>query len=284
MNDAVILEQEVRDRREVRSSDGVTLSYRVIGAGSPVLCIQGVGVIGDGWEPQLAPLSHRFRVLTFDNRGIGRSARSPSGLSIDAMASDVWTIADAAAVERCHLVGHSMGGLIALRAALVSPARVKSLSLLCTFADGAAATRLSLRMAVLGIGTRVGTRGMRRRAMQRMLFPAAFLKDVDRAALAVRLQELFGRDLADTPPIVTEQLRSMSACNVTEALSKLAGIPALVVSGRHDPIAPPALGRAIAEGIPGARYVEFDEASHALPVQCADRVNALILEHLDAAD
>ena len=117
-----------------------------------------------------------------------------------------------------------------------------------------------------------------------MLFPAAFLKDVDRAALAVRLQQLFGRDLADTPPIVTEQLRSMSACDVTAALAELAGIPTLVVSGRHDPIAPPSLGRAIGDGIPGARYVEFEDASHALPVQCADRVNALILEHLDAAD
>jgi aminoacrylate hydrolase len=159
-----------------------------------------------------------------------------------------------------------------------------ALSLLCTFADGAAPTRLSFRMAVLGIGTRVGTCAMRRRAMQHLLFPAAFLKDVDRAVLDVRLQQLFGRDLADTPPIVTEQLRSMSACNVTAALFELAGIPALVVSGRHDPIAPPALGRAIADGISGARYVEFDEAGHALPVQCADRVNALLLEHLDAAD
>ena len=171
MDDAVILEQDVRNRREIRSSDGVTMSYRVIGAGSPVLCIQGVGVIGDGWEPQVAALSKRYRVLTFDNRGIGRSERSPSGLSIDAMASDVWTIAECTAVERCHLVGHSMGGLIALRAALLSPARVKSLSLLCTFADGAAPSRLSFRMAVLGIGTRVGTRDMRRRAMQRCCFP-----------------------------------------------------------------------------------------------------------------
>jgi len=60
-------------------------------------------------------------------------------------------------------------------------------------------------------------------------------------------------------------------------------VPTLVVSGRHDPIAPPAFGRAIAAGIAGARYVEYEDASHALPIQHADRVNALLLEHLISA-
>jgi pimeloyl-ACP methyl ester carboxylesterase len=177
-----------------------------------------------------------------------------------------------------------MGGLIALEVALAAPARVRSLALLCTFANGADATRLSLRMAVLGLRTRVGTRAMRRRGMLRMILPAAYLRGADQDEVAARFGRLFGRDLGDTPPIVYRQLGAMARYSALTRLGELGGIPALVVSGRHDPIAPPGLGRALAHGIPGARYVEFADASHALPIQCADRVNALLLEHLTALE
>jgi pimeloyl-ACP methyl ester carboxylesterase len=262
--------------------DDVTLAYRSTGSGPAVLCIQGVGVAGDGWSPQVEALAQRFRVLTFDNRGVGATPRGAVPLSIDRMAADAAAILDAEGIDRCHVVGHSMGGLIALALGLTAPARVLSLSLLCTFADGAGPTRPTARMIALGLPTRIGTRRMRRLAMQRMLFPDDYLRQVDRAALADRLNRLFGRDLGEAPPIVSEQLKVMGRCNVTTRLSALAGVPTLVASGRHDPIAPPAFGRAIAAGIPGARYVEFEDASHAVTIQLADRVNALLLEHLDA--
>jgi pimeloyl-ACP methyl ester carboxylesterase len=253
------------------------------GTGPAVMCIQGVGVAGSGWQPQATALSERFQVITFDNRGVGRTPRGDGRLSIQIMAEDVWAVLDAKRIEHAHLIGHSMGGLIALEAALMAPNRVKSLSLLCTFADGSAATQISLRMVVLGLRTRVGTRGMRREGMLRMIFPVDWLRGVDRIALAERLAILFGRDLGDSPPIISEQLRAMSAYDASGRLKELNGIPTLVVSGRHDPIAPPLFGRMLAAGIDGARYVEFDDASHALPIQCADRVNALLMEHLTGA-
>ena len=262
--------------------DDVALGYRSAGSGPAVLGIQGVGVAGDGWRPQVEALSRRYRVLTFDNRGVGATPRGAVPLSIERMAADAAAILDAEGIERCHVIGHSMGGLIALAVALGAPARVLSLSLLCTFADGAGPTRPTARMIALGLPTRIGTRRMRRLAMQRMLFPDDYLRQVDRAALAERLNELFGRDLGDAPPIVSEQLKVMGRYDATPRLSTLAGVPTLVVSGRHDPIAPPAFGRAIAAGIPGARYVEYEDASHALPIQHADRINALLLAHLDA--
>jgi aminoacrylate hydrolase len=262
------------------SIDGLALAYRSVGSGPPVLCIQGVGVAGDGWRPQVEALAERHRVLTFDNRGVGVTPRGAGPLSIERMAADAAAILDAEGIDRCHLVGHSMGGLIALAFALGAPARVLTLSLLCTFADGAGPTRPTLRMIALGVPTRIGTRRSRRLAMQRMLFPDAWLRQVDRAALAEALNVLFGRDLGEAPPIVSEQLKVMGRYDATSRLSTLAGVPTLVVSGRHDPIAPPAYGRAIAAGIPGARYVEFEDASHALTIQQPDRVNALLLEQL----
>ena len=265
------------------SIDDVALACRSTGSGPAVLCIQGVGVAGSGWQPQVEALARHYRVLTFDNRGVGATPRGDSPLSIERMAADAAAVLDAEGIDRCHVVGHSMGGLIALAVALAAPTRVLSLSLLCTFADGAGPTRPTLRMIWLGTRSRLGTRTMRRMAMQQMLFPADWLRTIDRAALAERLNATFGRDLGASAPIVDEQLKVMGRCNLTPRLAELAGIPTLVASGRHDPIAPPAFGRAIAAGIPGSRYVEFEDASHAVTIQQADRVNALLLEHLDAA-
>ena len=263
--------------------DGVRLSYTVEGQGPAVLVLQGVGLPAFAWSPQVAALRERYTVIAVDNRGVGGSDGGPEPLTIEAMAADAAAILDHERVERVHVMGHSMGGLIALRVALMNPARVKSLILACTFADGAAPTKFSWKMTVLGIRCRVGTRAMRRRAMLEMIMPASYLRSVDRDRLGADLQPLFGRDLADQPPILMRQLRAMARYSALSELRALDGIPALVVSAAHDPIAPPALGRSIADGISTARFVEFADAGHALPIQCADRFNDLILRHLAAA-
>ena len=269
--------------RAITTTDGI-LSYAIAGTGPAVLAIQGVGVIGRGWLPQVDALSHQFTFITFDNRGIGASQRGNGALTIERMAHDALAIVDAAGLDRVHVVGHSMGGLIAQHLALTNRERVKSLALLCTFGDGARATRLSVRMLALALGSRIGTRAMRRNGMLRMIMPAGYTRQVDPVALARDLGDLFGRDLADQPAIISEQLRAMSRYSALSRLSELSGIPTLVVSARHDPIAPPALGQEIASRIGGARYVEFDDASHAVPIQLADEVNVLLTDHLLKAE
>lgn len=265
-----------------QSVDG--LSYILDGSGPPVLLIQGIGVGANGWLPQTEALSSRYQCLSFDNRGYGESAASEEALSVEAMARDALALMDAQGWERAHVVGHSLGGLIALYVARFAAERVHSLALLCTFATGAVPTRVTPKIAWLGLRTRVGTRRMRRHAFLRMVMPARALATTDRDALAERLGALFGRDLADSPPIIMQQLRAAGPADATPYLPRLAHIPTLVVSGAHDPIAPPSAGRAIAAGIPGARYVEFHDGSHGLTIQHADRVNALLLEHLERAE
>lgn len=117
----------------------------------------------------------------------------------------------------------------------------------------------------------------------RMIMPDAYLRDNDVTALARHLGELFGRDLADQPPIISAQLDAMSAYSAVPRLRELSGIPTLVMSGAHDPIAPPACGKEIASLVGGARFIEFPDASHALPIQCANEVNSLLFEHLTTA-
>lgn len=270
-------------RKSIRAGDRA-LSYAIAGTGPAVLSIQGVGVAGRGWQPQIDGLTGRFTVIAFDNCGIGSSPRGSHRLTVEQMALDALAIADAENIARFHVMGHSLGGLIAQHLALTTRNRVKSLALLCTFANGADATRLSARMLVLGLRTRIGTRTLRRKAMIRMIMPDEYVQGKDQTKLAQDLQDLFGRDLADQPPIVSEQLRAMSRYSAAARLGELSGIPTLVLSAVHDPIAPPRLGKAIASAIAGARFVEFSNASHALPIQCATEVNALLLDHLTHAE
>lgn len=263
---------------------GCRLSYRVRGEGPPVLLIQGVGVHGDAWAPQVEGLAGRYRCLWFDNRGLGRSQPRGAALSVAQMAEDAEALMDAEGWASAHVVGHSLGGPIALELALRARGRVRSLSLLCTFADGRQAGRPTPRMLWVGLRTQVGTRRQRRRAFLELVMPPSLLARGDRDALAAHLAQVFGRDLGVAPGVQGAQLAAMRAYDAGPRLGELAGLPSLVVSAAHDPIAPPAAGRALAAGIPGARYIEVAEASHGLPIQCAGAVNAMLEAHLAQAD
>lgn len=263
---------------------GCPIAYDVRGIGPPVLLIQGVGVRGNGWRPQTDELSTRYSCLSFDGRGIGRSQPAGAAITVAQMAEDAQALLDAEGWNAAHLVGHSLGGLVAVCLALDTHERVRSLSLLCTFANGRAAAPLTPRMIWIGLRARVGTQRMRRRGFLRLLLPPQDHAGSEPGAQIPRLGDLFGHDLADQPPAAREQLRAMRATDAPPRLGQLEGVPTLVVSAAHDPIAPPRAWRALADGVPGSKYVEFSDASYGLPITHAQRVNDLLGEHLAAAE
>lgn len=269
-------------QRSIRRPSG-RLAYTREGRGPAVLLVQGCGVIGNGWRPQVDGLADRYELFTFDNPGIGDSELNGT-LSVEAMAADALAIVDAERVERFHLAGHSLGGLVAQQVALAAPQRVKSLALLCSFARGAQGARMSLSMLLTAIRMRIGTRPMRRRAFLELVMPASYLATVNGADLAGRLAPLFGRDLAENPSIMMKQVRAMSRFDAAARLGALSTIPTLVVSAEHDRIARPSYGRELAAAIPGSRYVEIPGAGHGVTMQCRDAINALLAEHLAAAE
>jgi pimeloyl-ACP methyl ester carboxylesterase len=263
---------------------GCNLSWFVEGQGTPVVLIQGSGVGANGWRPQLDALTPRFQCLCFDNRAYGRSVPSTEPLSLELMAEDTLALMDAQGWESAHLVGHSMGGLIAQYVARRAPARVRSLALLCTFANGKAPSRLTPWLVRVGLRTRIGTRRMRQRAFMEMVLTHEELAAVDPDAMAKKLGTLFDRDLAESPPILMQQVKTMARADARPFLSELASIPTLVASAEHDRIATPASGRELAQGLPGARYVELGGTAHAMTITRAVEVNALLLEHLERAE
>jgi pimeloyl-ACP methyl ester carboxylesterase len=106
--------------------------------------------------------------------------------------------------------------------------------------------------------------------------------DIDRDRLAAEFGEIFGRDLARQPAVSFRQVRAMAA-HVPSDLGPLAGIPTLVVAGDDDQIVSPALSRELAAAIVGARYVELENAGHAVILHDAARINDLLAQHFAAA-
>src|SRR3954454_16425825 len=115
------------------SVNGIDLYYEEAGDGLPLLLISGAGGKTVDWTPLLPALSERFRVVAFDNRGGGRSSAPPGPYTTRQMADDATALLDHLAITRAHVVGLSLGGMIAQELALAAPARVDRLVLLATY-------------------------------------------------------------------------------------------------------------------------------------------------------
>ncbi|MCP4503814.1 MAG: alpha/beta hydrolase [Deltaproteobacteria bacterium] len=262
------------------SSLGCSLAYWKHGAGPRVLFIQGTGLHGFGWRPQLEDLSVDHECLWFDNRGIGQSLpKGSAAITVEQMANDVDTVLEAARWPDAHIVGHSLGGCIALQFALAYPEKVRSLSLLCTSADGPALVRLDAAMMWRGLRMQIGTQKSRRRAFLEIILTQHEYATNDLDQLALDLEVLFGRDLGVTPTIVMKQVSAMRKWNVMDRLAEL-NMPSLVVSAAEDLIASPKLVAATAAGIQDAHLEALPDAAHGVTVSSPHVVNELLRRHI----
>jgi pimeloyl-ACP methyl ester carboxylesterase len=260
------------------------IGYERSGQGPLVLLIQGVGLAGRAWRPQVERLKSEFECLTVDNRGLGQSTGDVRKLSISSMVGDIAMLLDRLQLERVHVVGHSMGGVIAQEFALQHPTRVRSLTFMCTFSRGKDALVPSWIMLNHWLFTSLGTSNARRRAFARMVSSEEYIKKCGIDAVVAELEAVFERSLAQPPKVVGAQLRALSGHDSLARLPELTPVPCLVLSGEKDPIARPLYGRRLAEGIGSARFVEVPDQGHALPIQAPDLVQEELRRHLLGAE
>ncbi|MCA9537524.1 MAG: alpha/beta fold hydrolase, partial [Myxococcales bacterium] len=139
--------------------EDVELAYEVAGAaGSPVLLIMGFSVPGRAWSGQVPALAERHRVAWFDNRGVGNTQARPGWYSMRLLADDARRLLDHLDWPTAHIVGVSMGGMIAQELAVTVPDRVRSLTLIATHAGGVRARTPTWRGLMRFAGVTLGRR------------------------------------------------------------------------------------------------------------------------------
>jgi pimeloyl-ACP methyl ester carboxylesterase len=261
--------------------DGAWLHWRSAGPadGEPVLMIMGLGGSSRMWwrlEPHLAD---RWWLLLIDNRGTGDSDPVSGPLTMAGMAADALAVLDAAGVDSAHVVGASLGGMVAQHLALDHRDRVRSLVLACTTAGGrkgAPPWRLLAASALrplLGPGRTFG-----------IVAPALYAERTRRER-PERVRHDLGVRIADATSSATvyAQLAATARHDTRARLRELAGLPVTVLHGSEDALVPVARGRELAAAIPGARLVELPETGHLVATDAEEEVGAALREHLGRA-
>ena len=212
--------------------DDVTLAYRESGSGYPVFFISGVGSTMEMWNPPvIEKISRHFRVIIFDNRGMGSSGGSEKPFSISLLARDTALLMDALGISSAHIIGHSMGASIAQELALGFPARVTRLILVAGSCGGSESVPMQPGTMAL-LTDKTGTAREVTSRMFSLLFPPSWLAFHDPAGACPEVDEIPGNE------IVARQAYAFSAW--AGSFSRLGEVrsPTLVITGGDDGIAP----------------------------------------------
>jgi pimeloyl-ACP methyl ester carboxylesterase len=259
------------------AADGTRLYFEVHGTGdNAVLLLMGLGGDAHIWEPQVAPLAARGRVVVYDNRGMGRSDKPAGPYSIATLAADALAVLDAAAVAQADLVGLSMGGMVAAELALAQPARVGKLALLASAARLDEGVRAHLADPVFTHAFAAGDQVAVYKAFGALAYSAAFL-DAERDWMRAWTRRALGYGV--TAASFRAQLEASLAFDRRADLGRLSA-PALVLAAGADRLIPPHHADELARLIPGARLVTVAGADHVVNLERPDAVNAELLQWL----
>jgi 3-oxoadipate enol-lactonase len=253
---------------------GARIYWDQQGEGAPLLLIMGLGWTSHMWYRSRPILAARFRTIALDNRGVGQSDVPPGPYPIALMASDAAAVLDAAGVERAHICGMSMGGMIAQEFALAYPGRVRSLILGCTAPGGQNTVQAEREVIQLLIAPRGNPEEMVR-AISPYIYDVGTPEARKEEDLAVR------RPWFPTAQGYLAQLQGLLAWEGYGRLPQLRA-PTLVIHGETDRLVPPENSRRIAARIPDANLVMIPRASHIFPTDQQEATHRAMLDFLAA--
>jgi pimeloyl-ACP methyl ester carboxylesterase len=248
--------------------------YELHGEGEPLLLIRGLGSTCDGFAAQVQGLAPHFRVISFDNRCVGRTDQPQEPFTIADMADDTAALLEALEVESANVFGVSLGGMIAQELVLRHPHRVRRLALGCTHAG----PRTASRAPDWAVQLFNESRDMPRPEALRHSIPLLFSN----------------KTVEEQPELVEEALRVMTNNNQPKSsyLLQLGAVmthdtyerlpqishTTVVMTGTDDTLVDPGNSRLIAGRIPGARLVEFPETGHVFFTEKPDDVNRFMID------
>lgn len=259
------------------AADGTRIHYSVYGPndGEPLLMVQGLGTDSVGWIFQRRALGNRYRCIVFDNRGVGKSDQPHGPYDLEVMALDAVAVLDAAGYESAHVMGASMGGIIAQILAVRHPHRVRSAVLACTAArhhqwriDLLQEWRQAAHEYGMGLLMHKASRWMVGPRSMRRFGP--FISLLGPLALNVK------------PHAFIAQIDAILAMDdsMRDELVEI-DVPVAVLVGSQDILTPRGDAEEIADLIPGAELVVVRGAAHAFMAEHARTFNRTVLEFLD---
>jgi 3-oxoadipate enol-lactonase len=235
----------------------VRIAWERRGGGAPVVLVHGLGYARWGWEPVADALAERFEIVLLDNRGIGGSDAPPGPYTVEEMAGDVVSVMDEAGVTSAHVVGTSLGGMVAQELALSWPERVEKLVLVCTTPGGPNAA--AMPEATVQLIAEAPT-----------LEPLVALRRFVENALAPDppeelVQRILAHRLATAQPFSAWAAQAAAGASF-DAWDRIGDLraPTLVVHGTQDVVVDPANADLLAEHIPGAVVERFEGCGHLL--------------------
>ena len=256
----------------VERPDGAQIWWDETGAGDPVLLLMGLAYPAAMWFRQVPALAERYRVIRMDNRGAGHTGDVVGvPYTVETLAADALAVLDAAGVERAHVVGISMGGLVAQELGLTAPERVRSLALLATH-PGIAHAVVDPEALVL-----LQKRGeMTPEEAAEASIPFNYAPTTSRE----RIEE----DWAVRFPLAATNAgyQAQGGTALWSGLERLPSmtVPTLVLHGALDRLVPLTNGEKIANAIPDAKLVVLRDANHVLTTDTTERTNEVLLEWL----
>ena len=246
------------------------------GVGEPLLMIQGMSGHSLHWgEPFLGELERDLDLIAIDHRNTGSSSRVDGPFTLGDLAEDAVGKLDELNIETAHVLGISMGGMVAQELVLRHPGRVRSLALGCTYAGGEGQRLAGTDVQqILAEGMMSGDRVKAFRAMWECNVSEPFAADEANFAAF--------REVAEVRPVAVDvimaQAQAIGGHDTSARLAEIAA-PTLVIHGTEDRMLPASNGEAIAQLIPGARFEPLEGVGHMFWVEQPERSAELIREH-----
>jgi pimeloyl-ACP methyl ester carboxylesterase len=269
-------------RHALRGQATALTSYRRSGRGTPVILLHGVGMSATIWQPQIVNLETHYEVVAIDLFGHGGSSMPPADALLSDYAEQIMAVAAALNLHPAHIVGHSMGALVALELALSQAGLVRSVTAL----NAVFLRTREQRQAVERRAAAIGTAGDPASPTMSLDEPISrwFGDPVEPslAASAALVRDLL-RAVDPVGYARTYRLFASSDTAHCDRLLRLA-VPALFLTGEHDLNSTPGMSRAMARMVPGARYGVLSKARHMMPLADADEVNRRLRAFFAAVD
>lgn len=256
---------------------GPSLWVEDSGSGPVVLLISGLGYSNWCWHDLQTRLGATHRVVSFDNRGTGRSDKPPAPYSIPMMATDALQVMDALGIERAHVVGHSMGGYISQQLALQNPERVQSLTLVSTTCGGPQTVPVpESTLKLWGELSSLPPQESARRGMPTSFAPGWTEQH------PLRFEEVLAARLRYPTPQACWSAQFAAAAAYVERGADVSRLrcPTLIIHGTEDRVVPYGNGVLLSQRIAGAKLVTLDGCGHLPLIEEPERLARRIAEHL----